>query len=127
MKTQVLEYNKACLVVKVETEVTKKAEKSFGILTTKPKNATAPVWIFSPKRKADVEKLAKETGKAVTVYNPEKGSLAIEAEPYAKTLAEAGGLYVTSLYEGKKQFSGWIFRSREMPVEKLVEICQSLS
>lgn len=123
MKANVLEYSKHSVVVTIEEE--EKFVKNYGKLVLKPRNAQSPCWVFSPKRKKEAEKLAKENGTKTFVYNPESGSIAVPAAmPYVSKFMEMSAKYNDRLKNGKKRFAGWIFKVSQ--ADQVAEVISKL-
>lgn len=131
MKAKVVDYSpKAIAVFGAESSAEKAMLENNGMFNTSLKyNGTderRPGWIFSAKRRADVEKLAKKFSMETVDYSDRAVALFGETEAHVKAFLAAKGIFNARLKDEKGQTCpGWIFpKTKETQV---VELLKSLS
>ena len=132
MKAKVVDYSpKAIAVFGAESKTEKVLLENRGMFNLSLKykgNETdkRPGWIFSAKRRAEVEKLAKKFSMETVDYSERAVALFGETEAHVKALLAAKGIFNARLKDEKGETCpGWIFpKTKETQV---VELLKSLS
>jgi hypothetical protein len=126
VKVDVIDYSKFAVAVKATSETEETLLGLHGMFNTRLKKdgETCPGWIFSAKRRAEVEKVAKGLNCKVVDYNPDR-SIAIfpELEPHQKALL-AVAQYNGMLKDRKgHRFGAWITSKKKQ--DQVVELVKT--